>query len=291
MSNRCPGGTNSSSRPVIAPKSPADRPRPVIGSRRWASKPADTTSHVGAKPATSGASTVVDGQQVDVARGARRQREVQRRAETLAGAGLGEGAGARVERPLVERHVHHAPVAVEDVLRAVAVVGVVVDDEHALAPCRERGGRDGDVVHDAEAHGARAGGVVARRAHRTERRRPDPAVEGFDRRQPGPAAREAASHDAVEHVVSASMLPPAGGAEAGDGVEVGRGVDPFDLLARGGAARAPRGRRPLRRTGRRAAPPPGAPDARGGRGRSGDRGSARASRRRWTLRRGYRQCR
>jgi hypothetical protein len=32
------------------------------------------------------------------------------------------------------------------------VVGVVVDDQHALAATSERGGGDSDVVEEAEAH-------------------------------------------------------------------------------------------------------------------------------------------
>ena len=44
-------------------------------------------------------------------------------------ADLVEAARARVHRPLVHRDVQHPRVVVEDVLRAVAVVGVVVDDQ------------------------------------------------------------------------------------------------------------------------------------------------------------------
>ena len=41
-------------------------------------------------------------------------------------------AGARVVRKLVRRDVQHVGIALEDVLRAVAVVHVVVDDRDAL---------------------------------------------------------------------------------------------------------------------------------------------------------------
>ena len=63
-------------------------------------------------------------------------------------------------------------VALEDVLRAVAVVHVVVDDRHLVRAERPRVRRaDGDVVEQAEPHRAAAFRVVPRRPH--ERRRRD----------------------------------------------------------------------------------------------------------------------
>ena len=56
-------------------------------------------------------------------------------------------------------------IGVEDVLRAVAVVDVVVDDGDLRGTLRAGvGGRNGDVVEQAEAHRAVALGVVSRRA-------------------------------------------------------------------------------------------------------------------------------
>ncbi len=67
------------------------------------------------------------------------------------------------------RH-HHALVVAEDVLGAVAVVHVEVDDGHALdAVLLERVFRpDRNVVEQAEAHGARARRMMAGRAHRAK---------------------------------------------------------------------------------------------------------------------------
>ncbi len=63
-------------------------------------------------------------------------------------------------------------VVLEDVLGAVAVVHVEVDDRHALEAMHlDRMARgDRDVVEDAEAHRPRAASMVARRPHRAERR-------------------------------------------------------------------------------------------------------------------------
>ena len=98
---------------------------------------------------------------------------------------LAQPAGARVQRVLVERRVGDALVAPEDVLGAVAVMGVVVDDQHALAPVGQGGGRDRHVVEQAEPHRPRGGGVVAGRTHRAERAVGVARIEGVDRGQPG----------------------------------------------------------------------------------------------------------
>ena len=158
----------------------------MIGSRRWASKPADSSSHVGSKRRITGSTTLVDGAEVHVA-----------------GRALGDGhvegvprAGARrpvsVSAPVPGysgyswmRDVQDAGVAVEDVLRAVAVVGVVVDDDDPLAPLGEVGGGDGHVVQEAEAHGAGRRGVMAGRAHGAEGGVALAAVERLHRRQAG----------------------------------------------------------------------------------------------------------
>ena len=54
----------------------------------------------------------------------------------VAGADLAQAAGARVQRELVVAGVGHPAVGPEHVLGAVAVVGVVVDDQHPLARAR-----------------------------------------------------------------------------------------------------------------------------------------------------------
>mmetsp|Transcript_22932 Transcript_22932/g.58556 ORF Transcript_22932/g.58556 Transcript_22932/m.58556 type:complete len:317 (-) Transcript_22932:697-1647(-) len=77
-------------------------------------------------------------------------------------------ARARVERAAVvavDGHVHDRVVVLKDVLRAVAVVDVPVQDEHALRARRlRRLGRHRGVVEEAKAHGHVGLGVVPGRA-------------------------------------------------------------------------------------------------------------------------------
>ncbi len=69
-------------------------------------------------------------------------------------AALAERAGAGIERHLVGRGVEHVRVAPEDVLRAVAVMDVEIDDRDALGAVDGLGVARGDrrVVEEAEAH-------------------------------------------------------------------------------------------------------------------------------------------
>ena len=103
----------------------------------------------------------------DVAAVAGPQRRID---DGVAVAALGDGAGAGIERHLVGRAVHHRAVAPEDVLRAVAVMDVPVDDRDALGAMRllRVPGGDRGIVEEAEPHGAGALGVMAGRAHRRE---------------------------------------------------------------------------------------------------------------------------
>ena len=101
----------------------------------------------------------------------------------VAAADLAQPAGAGVQRELVVAGVGHPAVAPEGVLGAVAVVGVVVDDEHALAALGQRRRGDGHVVEQAEPHRPGGGGVVTRGSHRAERRVGLAGVERVDRRQ------------------------------------------------------------------------------------------------------------
>ena len=80
-------------------------------------------------------------------------------------AGLAECAGAGIERHLVGRRVHDGRIVPEDVLGAVAVVDVEIDDGDALDAVRRLRVPGGDrrVVEEAEAHRRRRLGVVAGR--------------------------------------------------------------------------------------------------------------------------------
>ena len=112
--------------------------------------------------------------------------------------GLGGAARPRVRRPLMRRHVEDPRVVPEDVLRAVAVMDVPVDDEHAFSLVHERRRRDGDVVEQAEPLAAGAGGVMPGRACQ---RRTQP------RRRPGEVTRSRSDRSRLRAVRS-RMTPP-----------------------------------------------------------------------------------
>jgi len=91
-----------------------------------------------------------------------RERQVDREARPRACTDVPGGAGTRVVRILVRRDEEHRGIVVKAPLRAVAVMHVEVDDRHARQATRASvRGRDGDVVEEAEAHRARAFGVVS----------------------------------------------------------------------------------------------------------------------------------
>ncbi len=122
---------------------------------------------------------------------------------------------------------------VEDLGRAVAVVDVPVEHEHAAEAHfgDRRGGRDGDVVEQAEAHRARPLGVVAGRAHGAEAR-----LRFAREQRPRPARRRRPRH-AVAALKEASAdervgvdRPAPGGAQLPDRAHVLGGVDELELL-------------------------------------------------------------
>ena len=166
---------------------------------------------------------VLDERQELLAPGARRDRQVDGVALALALAGVLGGAGAGIERPLVDARVEHVGRGGEDLLGAVAVVDVPVEDQHPLGAARgdRVPGGDGDVVEQAEAHRAVALGVVAGRAQAAERRprlageQPLGRVAPRRRRRAAPRRRTRR-----EATVSMSIMPPPRGAERLDRVDV-----------------------------------------------------------------------
>ena len=104
---------------------------------------------VGLEGAHRGLDDVVEGSLVVLVAAAGRERDVERRVALVVA-----GRPIRIERPLVERDEEHGRVVAEDLLGAVSVVDVPVDDRHALEAELGLGvaGGDRDVVEEAEPH-------------------------------------------------------------------------------------------------------------------------------------------
>ena len=140
---------------------------------------------MGANRTATGATTSSNARDEQVAGGSGRQRKIDREAGRVRPTGLVDAAGPGIEAVLMGRDVTHPVVVPEQRLGAVAVVHVPVDDDHALAPVRQRGSRDGDIVHQAEAHRAVGEGVMTRRPGHDERGVAFTVGERVDCGQPG----------------------------------------------------------------------------------------------------------
>ena len=121
-----------------------------------------------------------------VARRPGRDRQVDGEARRGGATDLIGTPGPGEQRVLVGGDVQHVGIVPEDRLRAVAVMHVPVDDEHALTQGRARCRRDGHVVHEAEPHGPVGSGMVTRRADRHERDALVPPLELRQGRQACP---------------------------------------------------------------------------------------------------------
>ena len=193
--------------------------------------------HVGREAAQRRHHHLLEAQPVGVVAAALRQRDVDLAAPGQALAGDAGLAGARVEGRLMGADEEHVRVRQEDVLRAVAVVDVVVDDGHPRPLLAGGGGGDGHVVEQAEPHGLGPRGVVTRGTHRGE------AVvllrrQHLQRQIHRRARRVERRLIAARTVVGVRVQPPAG---LGVGVphpvfqplQVRLGVDAQDLLPGG----------------------------------------------------------
>jgi propanol-preferring alcohol dehydrogenase len=136
-----------------------------------------------------------------------------------------QAAAAGIQRALVQAHEQHVAARTEDLCGAVAVVDVPVDHEHAADAVLgdRRGGADGDVVEQAEAHRARALGVVAGGSH---------AAEG-DRR----LAREQRAHHLARGARGVQRRRPRALADERVGIDrpasgLAQRADALDVLAR-----------------------------------------------------------
>ena len=99
-----------------------------------------------------------------VARRSRREGQIDRRPDPRVGTALGQRTGPRVEGRLVDRGEQDVVALVEDVLGAVAMVGIDVDDRDPFSPGRPRCRGNGHRVEETEPHRPIGGRVVSGRA-------------------------------------------------------------------------------------------------------------------------------
>ena len=128
-------------------------------------------------------------------------------------------------------HVEHGRLVPEEVLGAVAVVDVPVDDEHTLAGVDQGTGRHGHVVQEAEAHGPVGRGVVAGWTGRDEHRRPVLAGR-LDGHEPGSGGHPGVLPGRRSGIGVRVDGTAAGGAELLEALEVGRRVHAYQPLGR-----------------------------------------------------------
>ena len=129
------------------------------------------------------------------------------------------------------RDVEHVGVVPEDVLGAVPMMHVPVDDEDPLPECRARGRGDGDIVDQTEAHGPVGGRMMPRRPDRDEGDALAALLECLQGGQPGPcAAPRRRPRVRPRAYVSASTFPAAFRAERRQAGQVGRIVDARQLV-------------------------------------------------------------
>ena len=149
------------------------------------------------------------------------------------GAGFGGGAGAWVPGGLMDGEEEDVGVFVEDILGAVAVVDIPIDDEDAIDAPGFAGvpSGDGGVIVDAEAHATGGGGVVSRGADGGEGVADAALDDGIDGGEGG-AGGEAGDFGGLGAdvgVAGGEGLGVAGGV-VGDGIEVGAGVDQVEVV-------------------------------------------------------------
>src|ERR687889_2904141 len=172
---------------------------------------------------------------VEVLPGSSGQRDVPREALSTALARLAGVAGSGVEGALVGGEVEYLLTAVEDILGAVPVVDVPVEDGHLIEP--PRAGilcGHGGVVEEAEPHPVVPSGVVTRRAGDGEGRR---AFEGtFDRPDGGPGRERRGLPGVLAQGRVEIHVAPAPRGELLKALQVAGRVGRFEDVHRGGLA-------------------------------------------------------
>ena len=175
----------------------------------------------------------IHGVPVGVARGAGRERHVDRRSHAVADPDLVCGTGTGIERPLVAGHEEDTPVRDEGVLGAVAVVRVDVDYGHPLAGIGQGRSSDRHVVQQAEAHGPGGGGVVSGGADGAERHLGIAVAQPVDCHEAGTGRQAGRRPGARAHPRVGIQPSTAGGVQGSEGIHVIGPVDPEEVAVIG----------------------------------------------------------
>ena len=134
----------------------------------------------------------------------------------------------------MRRHIEDVGVVPEDLLGAVAVVDVPVDDEDALALRDQRSGCYGNVVQEAESHRTVAERMVTWWTGRDERHAVVVLSQCVNRREPRSSRRSSGEPGILCGVGVGVDVSATGFAEGGQLVEVAGAVNPSELLTFGG---------------------------------------------------------
>lgn len=139
----------------------------------------------------------------------------------------------------MQRHVGNPVVIPENLFGAVAMMHVVIDDQHAFALGGQRGRSHRDVVDQTESHCLTWSGMMPRWAHSTKRRIAFAGAQSSNRIQPG-ARREQRNGIGVGDGAGVSVkLAATGQTHMPQPLQVQPVVHPFDIdnFGRGGELR------------------------------------------------------
>lgn len=108
------------------------------------------------------------GMAIDVATRSGRKRQVDGKAGSRPASHLVNPSAPRVERKLVQRQVEDIGILFKEVLGAVAVMNVKINDGHSLSAVDQVSSRNGDVVEKAKPHRLPRHRMVTRRTNGQE---------------------------------------------------------------------------------------------------------------------------
>jgi hypothetical protein len=153
--------------------------------------------------------------------------------EDIAHSGFRRRPGAGIERHLMGRAIEQVAIGPEDVLRAIAVMDVEIDDRDALGIVALAGieSGNGGIVEEAKAHGPARFGMMAGRAHRAKDIMRFPTEDGVDARDRGTRGalgrlERARRHEGI-HVDLGESVRRRGLADLG---QIAVGMDAHDIF-------------------------------------------------------------